>query len=287
MHAEVGRFALKSRVIDNLLSMYEFVSFSASKFSLGANFEYAQFNGKADFAKSYFNGAAFLGTQFKGRAEFSWTIYNRCNFSYAHFYESANFFGARFDEYVTFCGARFDSHANFLDTKISGVDSPEIFKIATFKRSEDEETVCRKAKKLMEEQGNKKEADNYFYREMAAGRRLKPRSVRYPEYIFMQLIFGYGVHPWRLIIWWGIIVLAFAVLYGIGNGINGATQLFDYIKFSFATAIAPGYIATIINPGSAGFRLNAEYQAVAMAETIFGTLLWAAFIATFARKYMR
>lgn len=108
------------------------------------------------------------------------------------------------------------------------------------------------------------------------------------EFIFVQKVFGYGVHPWWLMFWWGIIVIIFAILYHAGNGIMGATQPFDYIKVSFATAIAPGYIAAIINPGnSTGYRLISEFQAVAMAETIVGTFLWAGFIATFARKYMR
>lgn len=43
---------------------------------------------------------------------------------------------------------------------------------------------------------------------------------------------------------------------------------FDYVKFSFATAIAPGYIATIKSPGSTGYRLIHEYQAAATAESI-------------------
>ena len=86
---------------------------------------------------------------------------------------------------------------------------------------------------------------------------------------------------------WAAIVTAFSVLYWIGGGINGATGLLDYIKFSFAIAIAPGYIASIINPGSTGYSLLPEFQAAAMAESIFGTLLWAGFIATFAKKYMR
>jgi hypothetical protein len=82
-------------------------------------------------------------------------------------------------------------------------------------------------------------------------------------------------------------IAAFSILYWIGNGLNGATQLFDYLKFSLATAIAPGYIATIISPGSTGFKLAPEFQAVAIVESIFGTFLWAGFIATFARKNMR
>lgn len=71
------------------------------------------------------------------------------------------------------------------------------------------------------------------------------------------------------------------------NAVNGATQLLDYLKISFATAIAPGYIASIINPGSTGYRLLPEYQGWAMIETLIGTFMWAGFIATFARKYMK
>ena len=86
---------------------------------------------------------------------------------------------------------------------------------------------------------------------------------------------------------WGAIVLAFGFFYWYGDGIIGTTNGSDYIKFSFAIAIAPGYIATIINPESAGYKIVPAYQIVAMLETIVGTFLWAGFIATFAKKYMR
>jgi hypothetical protein len=64
-------------------------------------------------------------------------------------------------------------------------------------------------------------------------------------------------------------------------------QSFDYLKFSFATAFAPGYIVNAIRPGYMGYQLLPKYQAIAMIETIFGTFMWAAFITTFARKYMK
>lgn len=122
---------------------------------------------------------------------------------------------------------------------------------------------------------------------MEARRKQKPWYIRYPEFIFIQLIFGYGVHPEWLMYWWILIITIFALVYALGNAIYGATEPFDYLKISFATAIAPGYIAAIINPGSMGYRLIPEYQAVAIIETIVGTFLWAGFIATFAKKYMR
>ena len=76
----------------------------------------------------------------------------------------------------------------------------------------------------------------------------------------------------------------------IDNAISGISSVFDYLKVSFATAIAPGYIAVIMNPSNStgGYRLTSGYyQAAAMVETLLGTFLWAGFIATFAKKYMR
>jgi hypothetical protein len=43
-----------------------------------------------------------------------------------------------------------------------------------------------------------------------------------------------------------------------------------------------------VTPGYGKYELTSwVYQVIASAEAIFGTFMWAAFIATFARKYMR
>jgi hypothetical protein len=52
-----------------------------------------------------------------------------------------------------------------------------------------------------------------------------------------------------------------------------------YAEFSIVTTATPGYGGYIPAPGL--------YQGLASFEAIFGTFMWAAFIATFARKYMR
>lgn len=104
------------------------------------------------------------------------------------------------------------------------------------------------------------------------------------------MMFGYGVHFERLIASWAIIVVLFAGLYYHSDVISGVSNAFDCLKVSFATAIAPGYIAIIINPGNStgGYRITSGYyQAAAMVETLLGTFLWAGFIATFAKRYMR
>jgi hypothetical protein len=70
------------------------------------------------------------------------------------------------------------------------------------------------------------------------------------EFIFVQKIFGYGVHPFRLFACWLGFVGTFAIIYWIGGGvgipeINGeisqSSNLIDYLWFSIATAATPGY----------------------------------------------
>ena len=140
-------------------------------------------------------------------------------------------------------------------------------------------SVCRLAKKISETNGNKEEADYHFYREMEAERTQRPWYVRFPEYVFIQRIFGYGVHPWRLWAWWFFFVGVFAAIYWKWGGVTSATQYLDYIWFSITVAVTPGFAGYKPTPGL--------FQVVAGIEAIFGTFMWAAFIATFARKYMR
>lgn len=276
-------------------------------FNKEANFRSAQFNGEANFDRADFNGNAF----FDERAKFVLDTYftdTRFN-SDAHFIEviflrDANFMNAEFLGNV-FMGmdiyqrkSKFYGATNFKNSlfkkrvHIKGADFlgnviSLSFRGAEFEDPLSQESVCRLAKRILETNGDKEEADYHFYKEMEAKRVRKSWYKRYPEYIFIQLIFGYGVHPPRLMASWIFIILAFGMLYWIGSGINGAAQLLDCMKFSFASAIAPGYIANTINPGYTGYQPTPIYQAMAGLEAILGTFMWAAFIATFARKYMR
>ena len=120
---------------------------------------------------------------------------------------------------------------------------------------------------------------------MDAKRKQKPMYFRYLEWFFIQFIFGYGVHPLRLMACWLGFVGLFAIMYLLWNGIDptasqlqGAATLADYVWFSIATAVTPGY---------AGYKPTPEFKWIAGLEAIFGTFMWAAFIATFSRKYMR
>jgi len=167
----------------------------------------------------------------------------------------------------------------------------------------------------MEDRGNKNEADYYFYREMEAIRTkngIKGTSkLRWPwnmrvfkphdskskrwlkligskiwrfgrynlfEYVFIQGIFGYGVHPLRLFGFWILMAVAFASFYWYFDAVEGARTSVDYIWFSIATSATPGY--ALYNP-------IGHYKIVTGIQAIIGTFMWAAFIATFARKWQR
>jgi uncharacterized protein YjbI with pentapeptide repeats len=256
------------------------VNFGGSKFKWGADFMYCEFKGPVIFNESQFDaGVSFISSLFYPDADF-----NNSRFIKGAFFGGCEFNGINFEKTVfveeaDFKGSEFSRETNFRRVQFNGkVDLNE---------PRSQEDACRKAKNVLEKNGDREEAGYHFYREMEGKRKQKPWYIRYPEFLFLQLIFGYGVHPWRLMYFWLLTISIFSYVYLIGDGIEGIERELDYIKISFAIAIAPGYIAAIINPASEGYKLIPMYQAAAIIETIIGTLLWAGFIATFAKKYMK
>jgi hypothetical protein len=230
-----------------------------------AFFSDARFNSDAHFLEvNFFRDANFVNTTFNGNVYMGMNIHRRKS----KFYGAANFRNAFFNKGVYLKGADFLGNVVSLS-----------FRGAKFMHPLSQESVCRLAKKISETNGNKKEADYHFYREMEAERTQKPWHMRLPEYVFIQRIFGYGVHPLWLWSWWFFFVGVFAICYWIGKGVIGAVQPLDYIWFSITVAVTPGFAGYKPTPGL--------FQVVAGLEAILGTFMWAAFIATFARKYMR
>ena len=218
--------------------------------------------------------ASFRETTIKGCAQF-WrvTIEGDALFEGAIIKESAWFEEATINGYAQFNGATIED-ASFLLANISLLT----FEDATFYNVKAQEVACREAKITQERRGNRELADYHFYREMEAKRKQKRPVIRFLE-LPVQYIFGYGVHPFWVIGAWLLIVFILAFVYWIGNGIEAADSLWEYIYFSVVTAATPGYGGYHPKPGF--------YQGLASFEAIFGTFMWAAFIATFARKYMR
>jgi hypothetical protein len=243
------------------------------------------------------------------RSNFQWGS----RFSRATFSESAWFDGTTFSGDARFYGATFSGDARFYGAKFEG--DLLTFRNATFTHAENQAGACRRAKNVLERNGDREEAGYHFYREMEGKRKQKESDYRYfdyeallfcketdaspreltdlfkyliyniLDYLFIQVIFGYGVHPYRLWGFWWLIVGLFALLYWIGSGVNNSTtaqpltDFLEYLWFSITFAVTPGFAGYKPAPGL--------YQVLAGVEAIFGTFMWAAFITTFARKYMR
>ncbi len=264
-------------------------SFWKAQFHCDISFHQALFKFWANFIEAKFNGEShFWGTQFRDGVSFDNAEFNKSTYFWK---------GAYFGDFAQFYGAQFNGDVL-------------TFKTAIFDRPISQEGACRRAKNVLERNGDREEAGYHFYREMEAKRKQKgidyeyfdyesllfcssgekyfdnnltsiSRYIKYNllEYLFIQIIFGYGVHPFRLWVCWFAFVFAFALIYFIGNGVTGATQIWDYIWFSITVAVTPGF---------AGYKpATGLFQVVAGLEAILGTFMWAAFIATFARKYMR
>lgn len=181
----------------------------------------------------------------------------------AKIYSNVNFKNCFIKEYLYIHHAEIGGTIDFDNTK---------FKIPLV-----QEYSCRKAKNSWEEFGDKEKADKYFFKEMEAKRLQKSRSFRYFEWP-IQFFFGYGVHPWRVILTWLSVIIFFSFVFWDGNEINGGYSYLESFYYSVVTAATPGY---------GGFDPKGIYKLFASAEAILGTFLWAAIIATFSRKYMR
>lgn len=270
---EVAKIVISPITISNSIIQGE-VRFSDAIFEQQIFFENTRFSDDVSFRGTRFNGDTFfIQVQFNEYAFFTGTRFCRIAF----------FGGSQFDYDAFFDGVQFNEDTVFDLSKFSG--DVLTFRNTEFSSPSLQEDACRRAKNVLEKNGDREEAGYHFYREMDGKRRQKPWYKSYLELIFIQWIFGYGVHPLRLWACWLGFVGLFAILYWLGNGIdevasqlNGPAQLKDYIWFSIATAVTPGY---------AGYKPTPDFKLVAGVEAIFGTFMWAAFIATFARKYMR
>jgi hypothetical protein len=240
-------------------------SFRGATIKRDALFGGATIEGNAWFDGSTIKGdAIFRGATIKGHVLFrEATIKGYTSFDMATVEGPASFEGATLGENVTFLASK-TSFLTFVD--------------ATFNDIRGQENACREAKRTQEQAGNRELADYHFYREMEAKRKQRHSIMRFIE-LPLQYLFGYGVYPSRVALTWLATILVFTLIYWLGKAVESADSLLDYIYFSVVTAATPGY---------GGYRpVSGVWQGVASIEAIIGTFMWAALIATFARKFMR
>lgn len=261
-------------------------------FKMTASFKEACFKKLAAITNSNFFNVDFENSKFNDIANFMDTRFRDANFNRVNFNKNFSFNGCQFD----------GEEISFKDLVLNDPRSGEL--------------IFRKAKNTSEKLGNRVDSGYYFYREMKSIREQNSlfyqslqdkihrpnQSIKLEnleiikhflwydgfEYIFVQKIFGYGVHPWWLMGWWIVLIGLFAFIYSLGDVLIKDPSWINYLKYSLGIALAPGYIITTINSVNPGvYHLDLKYQAIAIVETILGTFMWAGFIATFAKKYMK
>lgn len=279
--------------------------FNGAKIKGAVTFKYAIIKEGAWFYNAMIgDDTNFTGAIIEGGSHFDNVIIKRdALFNGATLHGDARFKNARINGISYFVGAAIDGKSMFdgailygdawftQDKKKVGKIKGDISLISTrilgklifndsfFEDLHAREQINRLAKKMCEEHGEKHDADEYYYKEMVARREQKNKTQKYFDLIFLDGIFGYGVKPSRLIITWFFLVGLCSSLYYFGNGLVNTNSLIGSVYYSVVTAATPGYGGIQPQPGL--------FQGIATIEAIFGTLMWAAFLATFVRKYAR
>lgn len=268
-------------------------SFDHSTFNGILNFENVTFNLVGSFYSVVFDGKTFFkNVKFQSTSIFDSALFNDelfflesefidlSLFDRTTFKKRAHFLKCNFRNFVQFNFAQFYDECNFTATQIGEEIS---IRDAFYEDPETQVRVNRFARKNRENASDKENADYYYYHEMSGKRKQKYEIFRYLEYIFIELIFGYGVNPLRTFIIMLGIILVFAGIYSSGNAIlidGNFTNLpfSSYLYFSTTTALTPGF---------AGYSIQPQYQFLATIEAIFGTFMWASFVVIFSRKFLR
>ncbi len=158
-----------------------------------------------------------------------------------------------------------------------------------------EELFYRLARTSWEKSGDFERADQYYYLEMLARRRVKARIKRRGwrrlvqlvelsfEWLFADVICRYGTDWKRPILIWVVAVnCIFPVLFYLTRSVSGLggtiKSMLDAEYFSVVTATTLGY--GDYHPVGVG-------RVFASLEALFGMFMWAVFLTVFARKYMR
>jgi len=259
-------------------------------------FGYATIGGNASFDGATIGGkASFEGVKIDGSVDFrSVTIKSDANLCGATIGNSIDLAKATIQGDIILKEdsdnfGMIKGDINLLITKILG---NLLFTNSFFVDLHAREQINRYAKKLCEERGQKHDADNYFFKEMvyrreqknwheSKGKPIKERvikSIRYWIEWPLKNLFFYGVHPEYSFIILISVIGVFAIIYWLGSMVD-TSNFSACLYFSITNAMTPGYGGLYPKSGWP--------QYVASIEAIFGTFMWASFIAILARKFSR
>ncbi len=155
-------------------------------------------------------------------------------------------------------------------------------------------------KKCFQEQHRFDQEDWAFYRFKVNQRKAKGWTWKRPwtvwrtfgDWLFLDVGCGYGTNPLRAVRMASLIILGFALLYGVNVESFHADKLpFDGEKTDFANRVMIGLTTSVsvFTSGMGGIRELAKgwMNVPVMVESIMGTLLFGLFIVAFSRKVIR
>ncbi|MGE4284995.1 MAG: potassium channel family protein [Phycisphaerae bacterium] len=283
--------------------------FNLSQFNNQTRFATAVFKGRAGFDGCKFHSVvAFTACEFKSQAMFRTAeFHGYALFNKAVFFRDARFINTMMSKGGNFKETVFREQADFSGVYSTGKSLPTYTDINfADKQSGYGETFWRYVKQAANEAGCYKLSGDCFYLERCANirgrfyganfkqapfgeklRRIAAGLRLLPEYIFGNLLFGYGERPVRVLYSSLAVILLFALMYYERGALkcpgydeNGLT-LFDSIYFSTITFTTLGFGDVFPSP------TDSIARALAMVEAFCGTSFISLFVVSLSKHFSR
>jgi uncharacterized protein YjbI with pentapeptide repeats len=268
---------------------------------IGASFNLASFN-RAIF-QAY---ADFSMTKFKGDASFVETTFQDVSFEKATIERNFSFISPQVEKFdlqdtqfffrgsITANLAQAKFHRAYIENiSFTGCDWPRGSVIYEEVHMEDEnlsfkemETIYRSLKQNMERHGDYSRAGEFYYREMEMRRKGTKKKKERLLLELYRFLAGYGEFYWNTAAFSGIIILIFALLYGISDCLQYSVrnpciyqEIIDVVYFSFVTftTLGLGDIRPLTSLG----------KVLVCFEAVIGAFMIAVFVVVFVRKMAR
>ena len=270
------------------------VSFAKARFQKGVIFRETEFKKSVDFSDAEFKvNAEFTGTKFQGRAAFIRTKFQGDAFFLGvKFQEDVNFADTEFYEVVFFGGTEFQKRGDF---EYANFQRTVSFRGAVFSDLKDKEVAYRKARRCFEREGDREEADYYFYHEMVARRKQRSKLWQWPlrslEWLLVDRTCAYGTRYDRVILFAIVLILGFAFLVVFAGDLYLVTANVKASTLPFLQKLLYSTYFSVVTFTTLGYGdihpIGWLTRGVASLESFIGAFMMALFVAVFVRKYMR